>query len=229
MELPGIHADGLLARIGREPALSLRCARPCDGARRVLLEAFIRERFAAHYAARIRHFMPCLLGLEGADGRIQGAVGLRSAGEAPLFLERYLDRPIEQVIAGYGGQPIARRDIVEVGNLAALGAGSARLLIVALTDLLVACGFRWVTFTGTPALLNSFQRLELSPLSLGAADPACLGDEQADWGSYYANHPQVMAGEILGGHQRLVQMGVYPRLGYQALYSEGALPHAACH
>ncbi len=229
MELPGIHADGLLARIGREPAFGLRYAQHRHGERRALLEAFIRERFAEHYGARVRHFMPCLLGLESADGAVRGAVGLRAAGEAPLFLERYLDRPIEQVIAGYSGQPIARRDIVEVGNLAALGAGAARLLIVALTDLLVACGFRWVTFTGTPALLNSFQRLELSPLPLGAADPACLGDEQADWGSYYANHPQVMAGEILGGHQRLVQMGVYPRLGYRALYSEGALPHAACH
>lgn len=229
MELPGIHADGLLARIGREPAFGLRYAQPRHGERRALLEAFIRERFAEHYGARVRHFMPCLLGLESKDGAVRGAVGLRAAGEAPLFLERYLDRPIEQVIAGYSGQPIARRDIVEVGNLAALGAGAARLLIVALTDLLVACGFRWVTFTGTPALLNSFQRLELSPLPLGAADPACLGDEQADWGSYYANHPQVMAGEILGGHQRLVQMGVYPRLGYRALYSEGALPHAACH
>ena len=229
MELPGIHADGLLARIGREPAFGLRYAQHRHGERRALLEAFIRERFAEHYGARVRHFMPCLLGLESADGAVRGAVGLRAAGEAPLFLERYLDRPSEQVIAGYSGQPIARRDIVEVGNLAALGAGAARLLIVALTDLLVACGFRWVTFTGTPALLNSFQRLELSPLPLGAADPACLGDEQADWGSYYANHPQVMAGEILGGHQRLVQMGVYPRLGYRALYSEGALPHAACH
>lgn len=229
MELPGIHADGLLARIGREPAFGLRYAQHRHGERRALLEAFIRERFAEHYGARVRHFMPCLLGLESADGAVRGAVGLRAAGEAPLFLERYLDRPIEQVIAGYSGQPIARRDIVEVGNLAALGAGAARLLIVALTDLLVACGFRWVTFTGTPALLNSFQRLELSPLPLGAADPACLGDEQADWGSYYANHPQVMAGEILGGHQRLVQMGVYPRLGYRALYSGGALPHAACH
>ncbi|PAU54667.1 thermostable hemolysin [Pseudomonas sp. PIC25] len=229
MELPGIHADGLLARIGREPAFGLRYAQHRHGERRALLEAFIRERFAEHYGARVRHFMPCLLGLESADGAVRGAVGLRAAGEAPLFLERYLDRPIEQVIAGYSGQPIARRDIVEVGNLAALGAGAARLLIVALTDLLVACGFRWVTFTGTPALLNSFQRLELSPLSLGPADPVCLGAEQADWGSYYANHPQVMAGEILGGHQRLVQMGVYPRLGYRALYSEGALPHAACH
>jgi len=50
-----------------------------------------------------------------------------------------------------------------VGNLAADSPGAARLLIVALTDLLVALGFRWVTFTGTPPLLNSFQRLGLTP------------------------------------------------------------------
>lgn len=52
---------------------------------------------------------------------------------------------------------------MEVGNLAAASPGAARLLIVALTDLLVALGYRWVTFTGTLGLLNSFQRLGPHP------------------------------------------------------------------
>ncbi|MNE61032.1 Thermostable hemolysin [compost metagenome] len=115
-----------------------------------------------------------------------------------------------------------------MGNLAAFGNGSARLLIVALTNLLVAQGFRWVVFTGTPALLNSFQRLALTPIALGLADPARMGDELADWGSYYASRPQVMAGEILPGHQRLLQLGAYPRLGYQPLFNVREVAHAAC-
>lgn len=227
MELPWVDQMDVLARIGRERPLTLQLAPPAPGARRAALEAFIGERFAEHYQARIRHFMPCLLGLHAADGQVQGVVGLRSAQRRTLFLERYLDQPIEQRLAWHTGRTVPREEIVEVGNLAAFGAASARLLIVALTDLLVAQGFRWVVFTGTPMVLNSFQRLALSPLSLGPADPLRMGDELADWGSYYASRPQLLAGEILPGHQRLLQLGVYPRLGYQPLFAHGDA-HAAC-
>ena len=161
MELPWVDQTDVLARIGREPSLTLQLAQADAGERRTALEDFIRQRFAEHYQARVRHFMPCLLGLHGDNGEVQGAVGLRSARRRPLFLERYLDEPIEQAVSQRHGRTVPREEIVEVGNLAAFGNASARLLIVALTDLLVAQGFRWVVFTGTPALLNSFQRLAL--------------------------------------------------------------------
>ena len=154
---------------------------------------------------------------------------VRSAHGAPLFLERYLSSPAEQVIAEQQVGPAPqRRELVEVGNLAAGSPGAARLLIVALTDLLVALGYRWVTFTGTLALLNSFQRLGLTPIALGPANPQCLGDEQADWGTYYDNQPQVMAGDIYAGHQRLLQLGAYPRLAHQAFYALEDMPNVAC-
>ena len=228
MELPWVDHTDVLARIGREPSLALQLTQAGADPRRLALEDFIRQRFAEHYGARVRHFMPCLLGLHGDSGQVQGAVGLRSAQRRPLFLERYLDEPIEQAVARRGGCPVPREEIVEVGNLAAFGSASARLLIVALTDLLVAQGFRWVVFTGTQALLNSFQRLALEPLALGPADPARMGNELADWGSYYASRPQLMAGEILPGHQRLLQLGLYARLGYQPLFDASEVPHAAC-
>jgi len=228
MELPWVDHTDVLARIGREPSLCLQLAQADAGERRAALESFIHQRFAEHYQARVRHFMPCLLGLHDAHGEVQGAVGLRSAQRRPLFLERYLDEPIEQAVSQRCGRSVSREEIVEVGNLAAFGNASARLLIVALTDLLVAQGFRWVVFTGTPALLNSFQRLALDPLPLGLADPTRMGEELADWGSYYASRPQLMAGEILPGHQRLLQLGVYARVGYQPLFDASEVPHAAC-
>ncbi|MER1948545.1 thermostable hemolysin [Stutzerimonas stutzeri] len=228
MELPWVDHTDILARIGREPSLCLQLTQAGEDPRRVALEDFIRQRFAEHYGARVRHFMPCLLGLHGDNGQVQGAVGLRSAQRRPLFLERYLDEPIELAVALRSGRPVPREEIVEVGNLAAFGSASARLLIVALTDLLVAQGFRWVVFTGTPALLNSFQRLALEPLALAPADPARMGEDLADWGSYYASRPQLMAGEILPGHQRLLQLGIYARLGYQPLFDASEVPHAAC-
>ena len=89
------------------------------------------------------------------------------------------------------------------------------------------------------AALATFAALVLLPLVLLAmvggwsasgvapADPARMGEELADWGSYYASRPQLMAGEILPGHQRLLQLGIYARLGYQPLFT-GKVPHAAC-
>lgn len=212
MESHGRHA---LALIGRHPRLMLSTA-----ARRATgdgIEAFIRERFAARYGARIRHFMPALLQLEDTHGSRLGAVGLRSAAVEPLFLERYLDLPIEAEIARESGTPVARSQIIEVGNLAARGAGHARLLIVALTSLLASHGYDWVVFTGTSEVLNSFGRLDLGTLRLADADPERMGDERADWGSYYDNHPQVMAGNVRRGHACLLANGVYHRLGYQPL------------
>lgn len=185
------------------PPVGLRLAPATSPERRRALEHFIRERFAVHYGARVRHFMPCLLGLDAADGTLVGAVGLRAAEGQALFLERYLDLPIEQVLAARFGRAIARRQIVEVGNFAAAGAGAARQMIVALTEWLAALGFRWVVFTGTRALVNSFGRLGLPLQALGAAEPQRLGAEARDWGSYYDTRPMVMVGEIADGQRRL--------------------------
>ncbi|CAI09694.1 conserved hypothetical protein [Aromatoleum aromaticum EbN1] len=217
-----------IARIGCAPSLTLRAVDgrepegPCTAA-----QAFIRERFAARYGAQVRHFMPTLLQLEDDAGQLHGVVGVRSAADDKLFLERYLDRPIETEIARLSGLRPARERIVEVGNLAARGAGHARLLIVALADLLVAHGFDWVVFTGTAEVLNSVRRLHLSPLSLGDADPQRMGDEVADWGSYYATHPKLMAGDLRRGHERLTSKGVYHRLGHQRIFHDTGTHDAA--
>ncbi|MGP0174054.1 thermostable hemolysin [Pseudomonas sp. NCHU5208] len=228
MELPWAQHDRPVARIGRGDTYELHLA-SADSARRAALEQFIRQRFELQHGARIRHFMPCLFGLENPAGQLLGAVGVRSADNGSLFLERYLDEPIHKAIgARLGHTEPGRGELVEVGNLAADNPGAARLLIVALTDLLVALGFRWVTFTGTPTLLNSFQRLGLTPIALGEADPTRMGEELADWGRYYHSRPLVMAGDIHGGHQRLLQLGAYPRLGHQPLYALEEMPDVVC-
>ncbi|WP_339511200.1 thermostable hemolysin [Pseudomonas sp. RL_15y_Pfl2_60] len=228
MDLPWTQQDQPIARIGRDKPLNLFITH-ADSVRRPQIEAFIQQRFAQQYAANVHHFMPCLFGLESESGELLGAVGLRSAAQGPLFLERYLGQQTETVIAqSTGTLAPTRKQLVEVGNLAANSAGAARLLIVAITDLLVAMGFRWVTFTSTPALLNSFLRLGLTPLALGPADPKCMGDELVDWGSYYESNPQVMAGDIFNGHQRLMQLGAYPRLGHKAFYALEEMPNVAC-
>jgi len=159
-------------------------------------EQFIAERFSRAYGARLTHFLPHLLGVMDGLGRWQSAAGYAAAGAQQLFLEQYLDRPIEQALGAAVGRPIARGGIVEVGNLAAISAGMTRALIPQLARHLHRMGYRWVAFTATCALRNSFQHLGLKPLPIAVADRARLADRGLSWGSYYDQDPQVMVGKI---------------------------------
>ncbi|WP_288252964.1 thermostable hemolysin [uncultured Hydrogenophaga sp.] len=179
--------------------------RPLVGAARDRGLDLIRRRFQQEHQAQLTHFMPRLLGLLDAAGALAGAAGCRPAASETLFLERYVDLPIEQAIAAVAGEPVARHEVVEVGNLAATSPGCARVLIVALTDWLAGQGYRWVAFTGTRSLLNSFRRLGLTPRVLAPADPARMGDTLSQWGRYYAQQPQVVFGEIPPAQRQLAQ------------------------
>jgi hypothetical protein len=207
-----------LATFDSQYVLELNSGQPGTDTQREQLETFVHQRFADTYGASIRQYMPQLLGIR-QKGELQAVVGLRPASASPLFLEQYLDVPACTQIRIHSGMPLQREHMVEVGNLAALAPGGARVLIIALTHYLAAQGYTWVVFTGTAMLLNSFQRLALSPIDLGEAKPERLGDRQAEWGSYYATRPRVMAGYIPEGLVQLEQRGVFRRLGYRPLYA----------
>lgn len=196
-----------------------------EAAERAALEQFIQARFSEAHGAAVAHFMPDLLGLYSQDGALTAVSGARLATQEPLFLEQYLEEPVQQVIGRLQGRPVARGDIVEVGNLAASSAGSARLIIVAMTCLLAQRGLEWVVFTGAAGLINSFRRLGLEPLRLCEADPLRLGEERHAWGDYYVHRPQVFAGNIRYGYRRLQEQGVPARLGFPAACLEDS--HAA--
>jgi hypothetical protein len=184
---------------------TLRLARHRTGdARRVEVEGFIRGVFAKRYGADVRHFAPTLVSLQDR-GEIVAAAGYRSAAEAPLFLERYLPSPIEALLAPHADSPPQRHGIVEVGHLAASRAGEGRRLIALMGSHLAAQDFVWVAGTITSDLRRLFMRIGVTPLSLGAADPAALGPEVAHWGSYYDHHPMVLAGQLGEALRRLTR------------------------
>ena len=168
-------------------------------ARRGALEGFIRQVFANAYQARISECMPVLMGLYDSSDTVQAALGLRFAHGGALFLEHYLDEPVESILAtrlgGYAERYAPGREhIIEVGNLAASQAGGTRWLIIALTALLQSAAFEWVVFTATRTLRNAFNRLGLYMLPLAAAEAARLpAPARAEWGSYYAQDPCVVA------------------------------------
>lgn len=167
------------------------------------LEAFIADTFHATYGAEVRHFCDVLLGCRDADGRWIAALGYSLAADGPTFLEYYLEAPIDSALSARLQTDVSRSDIVEVGNLASTHAGAARALIVATTRLLHEMGLRWVAFTATVSLLNSFTRLRLEPQVLASADPQRLPDGGRNWGSYYHTQPKVMFGDIRYGYVHL--------------------------
>jgi hypothetical protein len=171
---------------------------PADHPWREAVEAFVQQRFAAAYNARVSHFCPSLLAC-CADDRLAAVAGFKPAAEGALFLEHYLDRPAEAVLAAAFGVPVARRAVVEVGNFAAVAPGAARRIIRLVTAHLYRQGYEWAVFTATRELANAFHRLRLTPQHLAPADPHRLPGGAGDWGSYYDHAPAVYGGSIAAG------------------------------
>jgi len=170
---------------------------------RAAVSEFIRAKFLKDHGAHLHHLMPHLFSLRRPGGEIVAAFGLREAAQERLFMECYLDEPVESRIARLSGREVARDRIIEVGNLAA-SPGGARAMIAALTRHLYETGTEWVTFTGVLALRHAFRRLGLRPLSIAAATPDRLSDaERALWGRYFESRPIVMAGYVPHGYRML--------------------------
>ena len=175
---------------------------------RRLIEQFIRQRFAASFGARVDSFMPRLFGVHDARGELCGAFGLRSATRK-LFLEQYLDVPIEAAIAAHRGGAVERQVVVEVGHFCGTFPGAVRAMIGLLTERLHREGCAWVAFTGTSSLRNAFHRMGLAPIDIQAADVARLApEERPAWGSYYDHAPRVLVGDIGEGHRALLRAKV---------------------
>lgn len=174
--------------------------RPGDEGRDAL-ESLIQNAFASQHGADVHSFMPSLVGLWGTTGRPAGAVGYRGADEGPLFLENYLNDPIEALVGRHVQQPVERREIVEVGNLASVHCRAACHLVAALPPMLLSQGRRWIVFTATDTVRTVLSKLGAPLVELAPAEAvrAPAGD---DWGRYYARDPRVMLGFLPDGLRR---------------------------
>ncbi len=159
-------------------------------------EAFIRHGFRYAYDCRLGQLMPELMVLRRGT-EIAAACGLRPAAGGDLFLEIYLNHPVESVLRRAAGVALARRDVTEVGNLVIARPGYARRLIVHLAACLHARGCKWVVFSAVPALRNNFLRFGIPLVTLGPASADRLSaDERATWGNYYDHSPVVTAVDV---------------------------------
>lgn len=163
------------------------------------VEGFVRSVFEAKYAAHVCSFMPTMLAMRNDAGGLCGVAGYRRAADETLFLERYLNEPVETAISRATQQDVQRSQVVEVGNLAGVNCRAAVRLVTELPRLLLERGQRWIVFTATGAmrqLLTNYSAPLVELASAQAARVAGLGD---DWGDYYATDPRVMVGYLPDG------------------------------
>ena len=167
------------------------------------VQRLIARKYAAAHGAAAAIEYPHFCSVGSTDGSSPvAALGYRLAGEQRLFLENYLDNPIEEDLELVFGRRFERSRIVEIGAHAsdqsratiALWAHTARHLD-GLADVAVA--------VLTESLRAMFAKIGIPVAELGPADPSRLPGEGRNWGTYYEHRPVICAGVIGSALPRL--------------------------
>lgn len=168
-------------------------------------EAAVRDlvarRYAAEHGARACLDFPDYRVI-AASSRPRAALGVRRAAETRLFLEAYLDTPVEAAVSAAFGRPVPRAAIVELGDHASCH-GSATLALWTRTAFQLSSEAEIAAAVLTAPLRHMFERMGLPFRILAPADPARLRCGGAEWGRYYEHQPMVCAGEIEAGRRAL--------------------------
>ena len=190
---PVTHYRHRATRVGEPGQFFLHSARSCDRQR---LEQYIGERYNQAHQANVTRFMPVLLEMTIRD-KTAAAIGLTPGRIRPMFLEQYLEKPIEQQISAIAKLPIDRHRVIETGNLAVTRRGAGLLLFMILASSVARAGYQWMVFTATDEVKRLINALGIQLHYLTDARPERLESGSGDWGTYYQNNPQVMVGNLL--------------------------------
>lgn len=184
-----------LDRISRSAPASISLSLKSH-ANRQEVERLIEEVYARVYGGSIKEHYPVLLKACDDAGSVMAAVGLRDADREPLFLERYLNAPIQIVMGSVFGKGIDRRNIVEIGNLVSLHSGVSVHLFAALAICLKQLGYTHAAVTATASLHRSFKRLGIASCVVADAEAERLVDKGANWGTYYERDPRILVASV---------------------------------
>ncbi len=162
-----------------------------------LIRRRYRDVFGATLAPSFASYMH-----RGCNNEHGAALGYKRAGSEALFLEAYLDEPIEEIVSRIVGKTIARDRIVEIGNFAADNVmamvslwGAAANDLAGLSEYAVA--------TLTLPLRKMFARIGVPVIPVAPALAGRLPHGDSDWGSYYQLDPWVCTGNIAEGQNAL--------------------------
>ncbi|MFF7752776.1 thermostable hemolysin [Streptomyces sp. NPDC007971] len=136
---------------------------------------------------------------------VLACTGLTAAEGGPLFLEKYLDLPIEDLIRADGQTVTGRHEIVQLGSVASVRATAGAELFKALTVVLWGLGCRYAVMTSTRRSLALQKRLGIVFNPIAEADPTRLdAGELERWGSFYDQRPLVVYAVIAEQTQSFV-------------------------
>jgi hypothetical protein len=172
---------------------------------------FSAREYRRHFDCELRDFYPAYFCLSKGS-RLLAVCGYRVGNEA-LFLEQYLDQPIENLLDAGRACPIPRQAIVEIGGFALRGHAVALPFMVRLAPAFRALGFSHAVCTATLPIRRCLRSLGVPTQVLGRADPSRLAHSSSNWGKYYAMRPSVISGSIDSAMDRieaLEQVGLAP-------------------
>jgi Thermostable hemolysin len=164
---------------------------------------FARDQYAGRLSCNLVSFYPNTISLY-VDGRLTAVAGYREAAREQLFLEQYLDAPIEECLRRKFQPGATRSHIVEIGGFAALGCGAGLALMQQLAPTLLDLGFRQLVCTANRAIQKCLSSLGLEPVFIAQADADRISTPVSDWGNYYEGNPVVLAGDIEAGMKAMV-------------------------
>ena len=156
--------------------------------------ALVAAQYLKHFGSTESHAPDSML-CQFLDGALVGCVGFESAESGSLFVEQYLDQPIDIALFGVPGR---RKEVVEIGAFAVEARDHALLLMMELADVLSARQFTTAVCTVTAPVRRCLRKLGIESNRLGPA-VADRVDNPVGWGTYYELQPEVLAGDIADG------------------------------
>jgi hypothetical protein len=152
--------------------------------------------FAQQYQADIRPdpdgFLAFFEETEAGHEEVLACAGLSFPEGGGILLERYLDAPIEDVIAREVGSDVPRSHVLQIGNIASVRASAGGEIIKAIPLVMACLGRPYAVMTMTARLAALMERLGCVFHPLADASPDRLAPEEAaSWGSYYDTRPMV--------------------------------------
>ncbi len=191
-----LSQEDLLACRWDRPPTAAGTADARDATARRAIEDFIEAVYGERFGATIRCGYPAVMAVYGKDESIEAALGLRHAADQDLFLEQYLDLPIEALLSVRLGVRVARHQIVEIGSLASHSWRASIRLILATSARLASGRACYGVVTATRELRRNFAAFGVACAALGPARAERLPDRGACWGRYFQHDPQILVGAI---------------------------------
>lgn len=163
---------------------------------RQLIEDFITLAFEREFGASIEVNYPILIGLCDRAGRIRAGVGMRMASCEKLFLEQYLDMPVEITLGQNLLHQVERNVVVELGSFASTGLNMSLYLLGAAAAYLATRGFEFGLVTATDKMNRLFKMFDFHTQVICRAQKHDLLNQAMNWGTYYSCDPKVIVGSI---------------------------------